>query len=130
MSTHILVVAHEPELRNELDELLHEQDFEIRSTADYHHASSDVAFTRPDILVIEDDLPAVSGWETCALMRRRHGIPSVVVGSLPTVEGWPQAVAVGAETYMRRPLSRLEITARIRAILRRYQLASRQNQSV
>ncbi len=66
------------------------------------------------------ELPWLDGWRACYWLHQIFGIPVLLLGLEKNDETWVRAVQAGADFYFRMPFSRLELTARVRAILRRY----------
>lgn len=74
---------------------------------------------RPDLVVLEADLPGKSGYEVVREIRKASDIPVVMltaqIGELDEVRGFE----MGADAYLSKPFSSLALLARIKAVLRR-----------
>ena len=77
------------------------------------------AVKRGDLIIIDEDLPLLDGWEACHQLRQTFGIPVVLFGDDYDVDVWLRVLQVGADFYLRMPFSSLELAARARAIIRR-----------
>lgn len=90
-------------------------------------ASGDVALRRiseepPDLVVLDLNLPVVSGSEVCRLMRARPataGIPVIMLTARTSESDRVAGLDLGADDYVTKPFSLRELAARVRAVLRR-----------
>ncbi len=74
---------------------------------------------RPDLVLLELALPGIDGFQTCREIRVRHGLPVIVISARDNIPDKVRALDLGADDYLVRPCDRRELTARIRAVLRR-----------
>ncbi len=70
------------------------------------------------LVILDETLPGIA--DICSQIRAQSDVPIILLGSEPDAKAWNQAVLLGADAYLRRAVSRQELVARIRAILRRY----------
>jgi DNA-binding response OmpR family regulator len=81
-----------------------------------------VAARAPDLIILDLNLPMVSGLEVCRILRSRADIPHIPIIMLTARSGEDDRVAgleQGADDYVTKPFSLRELTARVRAVLRR-----------
>jgi len=81
-----------------------------------------VAERAPDLIILDLNLPMVSGLEVCRILRSRADIPHIPIIMLTARSGEDDRVAgleQGADDYVTKPFSLRELTARVRAVLRR-----------
>lgn len=76
---------------------------------------------KPDLVVLDVKMPKMDGYETLAAMRRVDDTPVIMVTALAEDLDKLQALRLGADDYVVKPFSPLEVVARARAILRRTQ---------
>ena len=76
---------------------------------------------RPDLVVLDVKMPRMDGYETLAALRRTDDTPVLMVTALAEDLDKLQALRLGADDYVVKPFNPLEVVARARAILRRYQ---------
>ncbi len=78
---------------------------------------------RPDAIVLDVMLPGLDGFEVCRALRRESAVPIIMLtareGELDTVLG----LELGADDYLTKPFSMRELLARLKALLRRSELA-------
>ncbi len=74
----------------------------------------------PDLVILIERSRADS-LGICRRLRGHTSIPVLIVGTMPCAEGWPQAVAAGADLYLPQPVGPRELASRVKAILRRHE---------
>jgi len=72
-----------------------------------------------DVIVIDDELSDVSGYEACLKIRQQQGALIVLLGTIPDSDAWSRVEELGFDLYLRKPISPRELLARIKALLRR-----------
>ena len=125
----IMVVENEPILRREINSALAEAFFVVADAANYLEALWKLDEFKPDLVVLDEDLPLVDGWEACYQLHRAFGIPVILVGDDSSGEAWIKALEAGADFYLRIPFSYPELINRIRSILWRYKKEEVTNES-
>jgi len=116
----ILIVEGEPFLRERLISSLTESGFKVVGVVNYFEVIWRLGEFKPDLLIVDEDLPLLDGWEACYQLRQTFGIPVILLGDDCDVDVWLRVVQVGADFYLRMPFSSLELAARAKAIIRRY----------
>ena len=74
---------------------------------------------KPDLIVLDLLLPGVSGLEVCKILRSESGVPVIMLTALSTEQVKLEGLELGADDYVTKPFSPRELTARVRAVLRR-----------
>jgi len=74
---------------------------------------------RPDLVILDIMMPGLDGFQVLNLMRQRSNIPIIMLTARGEVTTLRDALALGADDYVRKPFGREELLARIRAKLRR-----------
>ncbi len=116
----ILIIEGESTLRGELTSALTEAIFRVADIPDYFEALWELGEFKPDLVIVDEKLSLLDGWEACYWLHQTFGIPIILLGRDSSGEAWVKAVQTGADFYLRVPFSRLELPARVKAILRRY----------
>ena len=122
MKPYILVVEDEAPLVTLLRYNLEEAGFEVGEATDGEEALILVRERRPDLVVLDWMLPAVSGIEVCRQLRRRRetrDVPVIVLTARSEEADRIRGLDSGADDYLTKPFSPRELIARIRAVLRR-----------
>lgn len=118
----ILIVEDEAPLVTMLRYNLERQGFRVDEAADGQEAITKIAETRPDLVLLDWMLPAMSGIEVCRQIRRRPGtrdLPVIMVTARTEETDSVRALNTGADDYITKPFSIDNLVARIRALLRR-----------
>lgn len=116
---HILVVDDDREILKLLSKFLEGQGFKTSSASCIAEMEAKLS-TDPDLIVLDIMLPDGNGLEACASLRSR-GNNTPVILLTASQEDIDRIVGLerGADDYMGKPFSPRELTARIRAVLRR-----------
>ena len=77
--------------------------------------------TAPDLVVLDIMLPGIDGWQVCREIRRFSQIPIIMLSARDETFNKVLGLELGADDYMVKPFEPNELSARIRAVLRRYE---------
>ncbi len=119
MDKKILVVDDEKKLRTILKAFLEKEGFVVKTAADGHIALEIINNSPPDLVVLDLMLPGLSGQEVCQSIRRKMGLPIIMLTARGEEEDKINGFKYGADDYLVKPFSPRELVARIKAILRR-----------
>jgi DNA-binding response OmpR family regulator len=119
MARTILVVDDEPTLRETLAEALDADGFHVVTAADGREALLRFREHHPDLVVLDLMLPELSGVEVCRILRRESAVPILMLTAKSSELDKVLGLELGADDYVTKPFSLRELTARIRALLRR-----------
>jgi len=118
----ILIVEDEPDLRTGLKDNLEFEGYKVAVAADGMAALSAVQKESPDLIVLDLMLPKLDGYEVCRRLRGRQiDIPIVMLTAKGQEVDKVIGLELGADDYITKPFSLRELTARIKAVLRRRQ---------
>jgi len=81
----------------------------------------------PDLVVLDIRMPGLSGYEVCQRIREFSAVPVIMLTALAEERDKVEGLDVGADDYVTKPFSTEELMARVRAALRRTELAERQD---
>ena len=121
----VLIVDDEASLRRALHTTLYGLGFDIGEAASGEEAIALCRIVRYDAVLLDVNMPGKSGIETCAELRRL--LPRVAILMLSVnddQERKVEALEAGADDYVTKPFHMRELTARIRAALRRARITS------
>jgi len=122
MQGRILIVDDEPAIRGMLGLTLREAGYECQEAEDTAQAQTKILADPPDLILLDWMLPGVSGVEFARRLRRerltRH-IPIIMLTARTEEEDKVRGLDTGADDYITKPFSTRELTARIKALLRR-----------
>jgi DNA-binding response OmpR family regulator len=120
MSSHILIVEDDPAIRLGLKRSLEFEGFDVDIARDGEEAIQRAFDKKPDLIVLDLMLPKVNGFEVCRTVRKYDSTIPIVILSAKGDEGDKVlGLELGADDYVTKPFSIRELTARIKAALRR-----------
>lgn len=115
----VLVVDDDSKLRGLLADYLKKEDFRVFTAASGPEALTAFAAHEPDILVLDLMLPGMDGYEVCRRIREKSAAPVIMLTARDAEYDRLNGLEIGADDYVTKPFSIRELTARIRALLRR-----------
>ena len=121
-SAAILVVDDEPQIRRVLRTSLVAGGYTVREARTGKEAVEKTREERPDLFIIDINLPGMSGFEVCREIREKYDIPIIMLSVRNSEADKVRALDAGADDYVVKPFGVQELLARIRANLRRHPL--------
>jgi two-component system, OmpR family, response regulator len=118
----VLVVDQDADFRTHVAGLLEQAGYSTREAADGQTALEAAREERPELVILEVDLPEVSGYEICRELRDLlgEGLPLVLVsGQRTDTTDRVAGLLIGADDYIVKPCAPDELLARVRALVRR-----------
>ena len=119
MSTRILTVEDDQRIRTAVRLALEEEGWDVEETASGEEALEAFTRTPADVVLIDIMLPGMDGFEVCRSIRRLGDVPIVMVTARSDSHDVVAGLEAGADDYLRKPFDPKELSARIRALLRR-----------
>ncbi len=120
MSTaRVLVVDDDPHIRRILRMALVEQGFEVSDARSGDEALEKFPSARPDLVILDVNMPGMSGLEACRLFRNSSEAAIIMLTVRDSERDKVEALDAGADDYVTKPFSVPELLARARAALRR-----------
>ncbi len=119
MRTRILVVDDDPALAEMLTIVLRGEGFEAAVVRDGARAMDAFRDVHPDLVLLDLMLPGMSGLDVCKLIRAESGVPIIMLTAKTDTVDVVLGLESGADDYVMKPFKPKELTARIRARLRR-----------
>jgi two-component system phosphate regulon response regulator PhoB len=122
MSKRVLVVEDEAPIREMLCFMLEQRGFEPVEAADFSEAVALVKEPYPELILLDWMIPGGSGIQFIKLMKQEEltrNIPIVMLTARGEEEDKVRGLEVGADDYITKPFSPKELTARIKAVMRR-----------
>jgi two-component system KDP operon response regulator KdpE len=119
-SSTILVVDDEPQIRRVLRSTLSFRGYSISEVPTGEEAVELISKLKPDLILLDANLPGLSGIETCREIRRSSDAPIIMLTVRNAERDKVIALDAGADDYVTKPFGIEELLARIRANLRRH----------
>ena len=113
-----------------LDAYLAEENYEIAMAHDGRETLKKVAEFRPDLILLDIMMPKLSGYEVCKQLRAdaaTRDIPILMVTALAEMGDIERAVQAGADDFLTKPVNCLELTIRVKSLLRVRHLTSQRD---
>ncbi len=118
-STRILLVEDERSLREALADALSADGFTVEQAATGAAGLAAFRANPPDLVLLDLMLPEMGGIEVCRAIRSNSKVPIIMVTAKASETDRIAGLDLGADDYVTKPFSARELSARIRAVLRR-----------
>ena len=118
MSLRVLVVEDDLEIRSLLQSSLGVEGFQVQTAVTVSEASALLKHSLPDLVLLDLGLPDGDGADLVRQVRRKHGLPILVVSARHQEAEKVKLLDAGADDYLTKPFSVSELLARIRVALR------------
>ena len=115
----ILVVEDEEHIAEVVESYLERAGYMVVRAANGEDALDGVEHRRPDLVVLDLGLPGMSGEDVCRRIRAGSDVPIIMLTAKDAEEDLVRGLQLGADDYLTKPFSPRELTARVRALLRR-----------
>lgn len=119
MAKTVLVVDDEERLVQLVTSYLEQEGFQTISAADGREALFVARQEKPDLIVLDLMMPEMNGYEFMRVHRRERDTPIILLTARVEETDRVLGLELGADDYVTKPFSPRELTARIRAVLRR-----------
>jgi CheY-like chemotaxis protein len=123
----ILVVDDEPHLIRSLAFILAKEGYEVSTANNGEEALEKISESKPDLIFLDIMMPQKNGYEVCETIRKIPELADIYIIML-SAKGWEidktKAIAVGANEFMSKPFSPLEIVSRVRKAFETFSLAA------
>jgi len=115
----ILVIDDEPTLLATVRFNLEREGFEVITSSDGAEALALSREHQPDLVLLDLMLPGMHGFEVCRILRKHTSVPIVILSARTEEVDRVVGLELGADDYITKPFSMVELLARVRACLRR-----------
>ncbi len=119
MSTRILLIEDDDRIRETTRLVLEDEGYDVSEAGDADAGLDVFDETRPECVLLDLMLPGTDGFEACRELRRRGDVPIIMVTARTDKFDVVAGLEAGADDYVTKPFEPKELTARIRALLRR-----------
>lgn len=117
----LLIVDDEPQVRKLLETLLHHEGYQTVSASSGEEALQVVAQQAPDLILLDIMMPGMDGYEVASQLKGDDvtaGIPIIMLSALSDPGARVSGLESGAEEFLSKPIERIELSLRVRNLLR------------
>jgi two-component system alkaline phosphatase synthesis response regulator PhoP len=115
----VLIVDDEPRITEVLRVYLERDGFQVANAASGKEAIERAGNYKPDIIILDLNLPDIDGLEVCRTVRKTSNVPIIMLTGRGEEVDRIVGLELGADDYVTKPFSAREVVARVRAVLRR-----------
>jgi DNA-binding response OmpR family regulator len=118
-ASRVLVVDDDSDIRGLLRQLLERGGHLVREAGDGREGLRALHSWRPDLVVLDVNMPGLDGWTTLERIRELTDVPVLMLTARGTEMDKVRGLKAGADDYVTKPFGRQELIARVEALLRR-----------
>lgn len=115
----ILLIEDDVSLYNEVKERLSQWSYDVHGIDDFSHVMKQYTSIKPDLVIIDIQLPKYDGFHWCRLIRAHSSVPIIFLSSRNHPTDMVMAMQLGADDYVEKPFHFDVLIAKIQAVLRR-----------
>lgn len=117
----IAVVEDELYMREEICSMLEKEGYLTEAVTEFEEAAEILKALAPDLVILDLNLPEISGFQICRELKSKTSIPVLVLTSRDQVKDELQAFQFGADEYLTKPCRKDRLLARVSNLLKRYE---------
>ena len=125
--TKILVVDDDSNISDLLKMYFENEGYDVKLASDGVEGLSYFKMYEPDMVLLDIMLPKKDGWQVCREIREISSKPVIMITAKGEVFDKVLGLELGADDFVVKPFDMKELSARVKAVLRRYQNHTRQN---
>ncbi|HPH94521.1 MAG TPA: response regulator transcription factor [Anaerolineaceae bacterium] len=129
MTEKILIIEDEVSLQETLAYNFRKQGYEVETAGDGLQGLEAARRIHPDLIILDIMLPGMDGYEVCRTLRQEMKTPVIMLTARDDEIDRVVGLEVGADDYMSKPFSMRELTAQVKAILRRVRMERETSQT-
>ncbi|MDX1417531.1 MAG: response regulator, partial [Candidatus Promineifilaceae bacterium] len=124
----ILLVDDEPKIVKLARDYLERGGFQVIAAVDGPSALAGARADKPDLIILDLNLPGMDGLDVCRQLRRESDVPIIMLTARVEETDRLIGLELGADDYITKPFSLRELLARIKSVLRRLAAVGRHEQ--
>jgi len=126
----ILLVDDEPKVCELIRAYLVKDGYDVIIAADGKAAIGQAQIHKPDLILLDLNLPELDGLEVCRTIRKQSNVPIIMLTARDEETDKIVGLELGADDYVTKPFSPRELAARVSAVLRRYREGLKQGEQI
>jgi DNA-binding response OmpR family regulator len=121
---HILAADDDPQLLRLVTKNLQLEGYDVAAASDGQQALDQIEATKFELIILDVMMPKLDGFTVCERVREFSNVPIIIVTALGQDNDKIRGLDLGADDYLTKPFSVAELLARVRAVMRRSELAN------
>lgn len=117
----IAIVEDDVFMREELVHMLKKAGYEPLEIQTFCNTADQLCTFSPDLVVLDINLPGISGFQICREIKQKSAIPVLILTSREQMKDELHALELGADEYLTKPCHKKRLLARISNVLKRYE---------
>lgn len=115
------IIEDEPMMREELSQILQRTGYETYEIDNFDDAAEQITAAVPDLVILDINLPGLSGFQICREIKQKSAIPVLILTSRERMRDELHALELGADEYITKPCRKERLLARVSNVLKRYE---------
>ncbi|GAA0086664.1 response regulator transcription factor [Clostridium sp. CTA-7] len=116
----VLIIEDDLYIREELESIFEKRGYVVESITNFNNTLEDIKKSNPDLIVLDLNLPGMSGFEICKSVKQRTSFPVLILTSRNQMKDELHALDLGADDYLTKPCHPDRIIARAEKIIKMY----------
>ncbi|WP_243109769.1 response regulator transcription factor [Clostridium sartagoforme] len=117
----MLIIEDDLYIREELESIFEKRGYVVESITNFNNTLEDIKKSNPDLIVLDLNLPGMSGFEICKSLKQRTSFPVLILTSRNQMKDELHALDLGADDYLTKPCHPDRIIARAEKIIKMYE---------
>jgi two-component system OmpR family response regulator len=126
----VLVVDDDPHIRELVRIFLEREGLDVLEASDGVEALAMLETTKADMVILDVMMPNMDGWELCRRLRLAGDFPLLIITAKGETSQKIKGFQLGTDDYLVKPFEPVELVARVKALLKRYRIATSQTVEV
>jgi two-component system OmpR family response regulator len=122
----IMIVDDDPYIRELVRVFMLNEGFDVVEAEDGIQALKKLQTVQVDMVILDVMMPNMDGWQLCKELREHYDLPILMLTAKGETAQKVKGFELGADDYLTKPFEPLELAMRVRALLKRYKIASSQ----
>jgi len=115
----LLLIEDDVSLFDEIQDRLSQWSFDVAGIHDFSHVMEEFISVKPDLVIIDIQLPKFDGFHWCRMIRSHSNVPIIFLSSRDHPTDMVMSMQMGADDFIQKPFHFEVLIAKIQAILRR-----------